>query len=345
MEVTMNNKQIESQFIIYKNKEGNVSVDVVLKDETIWITQKGMAQLFDVNVPAICKHLDNIFSDLELEYSSTVSKMEIVQKEGNRNVKRSLDLYNLDAIIAVGYRVNSKKATQFRIWATNVLKEYMIKGFIIDKEKMKNGHSFGKDYFDELLETIKEIRLSERRQYQKITDIFESTSVDYNSESEEAYTFFKIVQNKLHYAITGKTAAELIYERVDSNLLHMGLTNWKNSPDGKIYKYDISIAKNYLSEDEMKGLERLTITFLDYAEDMAYEQKVMTMKDWIAETDELLKFRKKRVLNHAGKISHEQALEKANKEYEKFRVKQDAEYISSMDEMLEQYLIESNKNK
>lgn len=336
----MDDKLMETNFIIYKTENGSVNVDVILKDETIWITQKGMAELFEVNVPAISKHLKNIYKDEELSMKATISKMEIVQKEGNRQVKREVEFYNLDVIIAVGYRVNSKKATQFRIWATNILKEFMIKGFVIDKEKMKNGPRFGKDYFEELLETIKEIRLSERRQYQKITDIFESTSVDYNAKSKEAYTFFKIVQNKLHYAITGKTAAELIYERVDANSIHMGLTNWKNSPDGKIYKYDIGIAKNYLNEEEMKGLERLTITFLDYAEDMAYEQKVMTMKDWIEATDDLLKFRKKQVLNDAGKISHEQAMDKANEEYNKYRIIQDREYISSMDEMYKKYLEE-----
>ena len=226
------------------------------------------------------------------------------------------------------------------MWATKTLKEYMIKGLVIDKEKMKNGPKFGKDYFDELLEIIKEIRLSERRQYQKITNIFKSTSADYNAKSEEAYTFFKIVQNKLHYAITGKTAAELIYERVDANVLHMGLTNWKNSPDGKIYKYDIGIEKNYLNEEEMKGLERLTISFLDYAEDMAYEHKVMTMKDWIEVTDDLLKFRKKQVLVDSGRISHKQAISKANEEYEKYRIKQDQEYVSSMDELYKKYLEE-----
>lgn len=338
----MDKQLAETNFIIYENEDGDVAVDVVLKDETIWITQKGMAELFGVKVPAISKHLDNIYLDKELTFESTVSKMEMVRKEGNRNVKRNLEFYNLDAIIAVGYRVNSKKATQFRIWATQILKDYMIKGFVIDKEKMKNGPKFGKDYFDELLETIKEIRLSERRQYQKITDIFESTSADYNAESEEAYTFFKIVQNKLHYAITGKTAAELIYERVDASAIHMGLTNWKHSPNGKIYKYDIGIAKNYLNEKEMKDLERLTISFLDYAEDMAYEHKVMTMKDWIDATNDLLKFRKKQVLNHSGKISHKQAITKANEEYEKYRIKQDEEYISSMDKMYQKYLKENN---
>lgn len=213
----MDKQLTETNFIIYKNEDGDVVVDVVLKDETIWITQKGMAELFDCSSDNVSLHLKNIYNDEELTKEATTEKFQVVRKEGNRNVKRNLEFYNLDAIIAVGYRVNSKKATQFRIWATHILKDYMIKGFAIDKEKMKNGPKFGKDYFDELLETIKEIRLSERRQYQKITDIFESTSADYNAESEEAYTFFKIVQNKLHYAITGKTAAELIYERVDAS--------------------------------------------------------------------------------------------------------------------------------
>ena len=219
----------------------------------------------------------------------------------------------------------------------------MIKGFAIDVEKMKNGPKFGKDYYDELLQTIKEIRLSERRQYQKITDVFESTSVDYNKNSEEAYTFFKIVQNKLHYAITGKTAAELIYERVDSEKIHMGLTSWKNSPDGKIMKYDISIAKNYLEKDELDRLNDLTNLFLDVAETEAKEQKLMTMNDWIEVADDLLKYRKKKVLNDSGKISHKQAMEKAENEYEKFRIKQDREYISSMDEMYKRYLEENNE--
>ena len=333
----------ESNILLYETDEGKITVDVILKDDTIWLTQKSMAELFDVNVPAINKHLNNIYDDEELERFSTISILEIVQKEGNRNVKRKLEFYNLDAIIAVGYRVNSKKATKFRIWATKILKEYMIKGFVIDIDKMKNGPKFGKDYYDELLQTIKEIRLSERRQYQKITDVFEATSIDYNKSSEEAYTFFKIVQNKLHYAITGKTAAELIYERVNSENLHMGLTNWKNSPDGKIMKYDISVAKNYLNEKELKKLERLTISFLDYAEDMAEEHQVMTMNDWIKITDKLLKFRDKKILKDSGKISHKKAIEKANLEYEKFRVKQDKEYISSMDEMYKRYIEENKK--
>ena len=333
----------ESNIILYKTADGNVNIDVVLRDETIWLTQKSMAELFDCSKDNIGLHLKNIFLDKELDKNTTTEIFSVVQREGNREVKRNIEFYNLDAIIAVGYRVNSKKATQFRIWATNVLKDYIIKGFKIDVERMKNGPKFGKDYYDELLETIKEIRLSERRLYQKITDLFESTSIDYNKESEEAYTFFKIVQNKLHYAISGHTAAELIYERVDSNKEHLGLTNWKHSPNGKIMKYDIGIAKNYLNDKEIKKLESLTTLFLDYAEDMANEHNLMTMQKWIDATDDLLKFRKKEILLHAGNISHKQALEKANEEYEKFRIKQDKEYISSMDELYQRYLEENKK--
>ena len=333
----------ESNILLYETEEGKVNVDVILKDETIWLTQKSMADLFECSSDNISLHLKNIFKDNELDKRLTTEVFSVVRKEGNRSVNRELEFYNLDAIIAVGYRVNSKKATKFRIWATKILKDYMIKGFAIDVEKMKNGPKFGKDYYDDLLQTIKEIRLSERRQYQKITDIFEATSVDYNKDSDEAYTFFKIVQNKLHYAITGKTAAELIYERVDSEKLNMGLTSWKNSPNGKIMKYDINIAKNYLNEDELKKLNNLTTLFLDYAEDMAEEHQIMTMKDWIKETDELIKFRKKNVLSDSGRISHEKAIEKAENEYEKFRVKQDKEYISSMDKMYKRYLEENSK--
>ena len=333
----------ESNILLYETDDGKINVDVILKDETIWLTQKSMSELFGCSTDNIGLHLKNIYNEHELDIDSTAEKFSVVRKEGNRNVKRELEFYNLDAIIAVGYRVNSKKATKFRIWATKILKEYMIKGFVIDVDKMKNGPKFGEDYYDELLQTIKEIRLSERRQYQKITDVFEATSIDYNKNSEEAYMFFKIVQNKLHYAITGKTAAELIYERVDSEKIHMGLSNWKNSPDGKIMKYDISIAKNYLNEVELKKLERLTISFLDYAEDMAEEHQIMTMNDWINITDKLLKFRDKKILKDSGKISHKKAIEKADLEYEKFRIKQDKEYISSMDRMYKKYLDENKK--
>ena len=339
----MNKELKESKFILYETENGNINIDVILKNETIWLTQKSMSELFDVDQPAIAKHLANIYNEEELSKDSTNSILELVQKEGKRDVKRKVLFYNLDAIIAVGYRVNSKKATKFRIWATSILKEYIIKGFVLDKEKLKNGPKFGKDYFDELLEEIKEIRLSERRLYQKITDLFEITSSDYNKNSEEAYNFFKIVQNKLHYAITGKTAAELIYDRVNNEKDNMGLTAWKNSPDGKILKYDISIAKNYLNKDEIKKLERLTLSFLDYAEEMAEEQNLMTMKNWIDVTDDLLKFRKKNILDKAGNISHKQAIDKANREYELFRIKQDKEYLSSMDEMYQKYLEENNK--
>ena len=267
----------ENNIIFYEDEEGNSKVEVILKEDNVWLNANAIANLFNVQIPAIVKHINNIYNDEELDKNSTCSILEQVQLEGNRKVSRKKDYYNLDAIIAVGYRVNSKKATKFRIWTTKILKDYMFKGFVIDIDKMKNGPKFGKDYYDELLQTIKEIRLSERRQYQKITDVFETTSVDYNKDSEEVYTFFKIVQNKLHYAITGKTAAELIFERVDSGKIHMGLTNWKNSPDGKIMKYDISIAKNYLQKDELNKLNDLTNLFLDVAESVAKEQKVMTI--------------------------------------------------------------------
>ncbi len=338
------NNIVESKFLIYETDDGKIDVDVILKDETIWVTQKSMCELFEVQVPAINKHLINIYNDNELTMESTISKMEIVQKEGKRNVKRTIEFYNLDAIIAVGYRVNSKAATKFRIWATSVLKDFIKKGYVLDKEKLKNGPKFGKDYFEELLEEIKEIRLSERRLYQKITDLFEITSADYNKDSEEAYTFFKIVQNKLHYAISGKTAAELIFERVSSNVDNLGLTNWKNSPNGKILKYDVGIAKNYLNKDELKKLNDLTELFLNIAQTEAEEQKVMKMGDWINVTDDLLKYRKKQVLSNSGKISHETAINKAHNEYEKYRIIQDQKYLSTMDELYNKYLNEEGNN-
>lgn len=252
-------------------------------------------------------------------------------------------MYNLDAIIAVGYRINSKKATEFRIWATKILKEYMTKGFALNDERFIKGNKYDMKYFDELLERIKTIRVSERMSYQKITDLFIATSTDYNPRSEEAYTFFKIVQNKLHYAISGYTAAELIYSRADSSKEHMGLTNWKNSPDGLIYKYDVSIAKNYLNEKELNQLTDLTNMFLVFAEDEAKMRHVMTMQDWINATDDLLKFRRKSVLKHSGNILRKQAVEKAENEYEKYRIIQDQEYISSMDKFYNKYLEENKK--
>ncbi|MCL2383687.1 MAG: virulence RhuM family protein [Oscillospiraceae bacterium] len=333
----------ESEILMYETEEGKVSIEVILRDENIWLNQKRIAKLFDVEQPDISKHLTNIYNEGELIKNSTYSKMELVQEEGNRKVKRSIEVYNLDAIIAVGYRVNSKKATQFRIWATKVLKDYIVQGFVLNEDRFMKARKGDQQYFDRLLEKIKLIRTSERMAYQKITDIFVDCSIDYDKKSEEAYMFFKIVQNKLHYAITGKTAAELIYERVDANKINMGLTTWEEAPNGKILKYDISVAKNYLVKKELEKLNDLTEMFLIVAETEAKEQRIMMMQDWINVTDDLLKYRKKAVLSDAGSISHKEAVKKASKEYEKFRIKQDQEYISSMDELYKKYLKESKK--
>lgn len=333
------------EFITFKLQEKDKGIQVRYENETLWMTQKAMAELFNVEQPAIAKHLINIYNEKELDKDSTYSKMELVQKEGNRSVKRNVEFYNLDAIISVGYRVNSLRATEFRIWATKILKEYMTKGFALNDERFINGNKYDTKYFDELLERIKTIRASERMAYQKITDLFIATATDYNPKSEEAYTFFKIVQNKLHFAISGHTAAELIYSRANSDKEYMGLKNWKNSPDGLIYKYDVIIAKNYLNEEEMNNLKDLTNMFLVFAEDEAKQRHVMTMKDWITATDDLLKFRRKEILNNSGSISHKEAVEKAEKEYEKFRVIQDQKYISSMDEFYNKYLNENSDNE
>lgn len=302
------------------------------------MTQKAMAELFDVNVPAVSKHLSNIFEDEELIKESTVSKMEIVQKEGNRNIKREQEFYNLDAIIAVGYRVNSKKATRFRQWATKTLKEYITKGFVLNDDMLKNGKSFGKDYFDELLERIREIRASERRAYQKITDVFEQCSYDYDKNSETTKNFYAFVQNKLHFAVTGKTAVELIYERADSEKPAMGLITWKDAPNGKVLKKDIRIAKNYLNEKELSRLNRLVTMFIDYTELMAEDEILMSMQDWVDQTNQFLMNNRRKVLLGKEHISHDTAIEKANREYEVFRVKQDREYVSEYDREVEKYL-------
>ena len=333
----------ENNIIFYEDEEGNSKVEVVLKGDNVWLNANAIANLFNVQRPAIVKHINNIYNDEELDKNSTCSILEQVQLEGNRKVSRKKDYYNLDMIISIGFRVNSKKAIKFRTWANKIIKEYMVKGFTLNDERFINGNKYDTKYFDELLERIKTIRVSERMAYQKIMDLFIATSTDYNSKSEEAYTFFKIVQNKLHYAITGYTAAELIYERADSEKECMGLTNWKNSPDGLIYKYDVIVAKNYLNEEEINNLKDLTNMFLIFAEDEAKQRHVMTMKNWIDATDDLLKFRRKRILNNSGSVSHKEAIKKAESEYEKFRVKQDREYISSMDEMYKRYLEESNK--
>ncbi|MDR2592814.1 MAG: virulence RhuM family protein [Chitinispirillales bacterium] len=294
--------------------------------------------VFVVNIPAISKHLKNIFNDEELVPDSTVSKMETVQMEGGREVARTQDFYSLDAIIAVGYRVNSKKATRFRQWATNALKEYIKKGYLLNEEFLKNGKPFGRDYFDELLEKIREIRASERRAYQKIADVFEQCSYDYDKTSDLTKEFYTFVQNKLHFAVTGKTVAELIFERVAPDHPTMGLTTWKNAPDGKILKKDIYIAKNYLNEDELSRMNRLVTMFIDYAELMAEDGVAMSMQDWLNETDNFLKNNRRRVLPDKGRISNEDALKKADDVYKQFRVRQDNDYISSFDRDMVEYL-------
>ena len=328
----------EHEIVLYQVEDTNICVNVVFKDETFWMTQKAMAELFDVNVPAISKHLSNIFEEGELFKEATVSKMEIVQMEGNRKVKREPEFYNLDAIIAVGYRVNSKKATRFRQWAKKTLKDYITKGFVLNDDMLKNGKPFGKDYFDELLERIREIRASERRAYQKITDVFEQCSYDYDKNSDITKAFYAFVQNKLHFAVTGKTAAELVYERVNAEKPAMGLTTWKDAPDGKILKRDISVAKNYLNEKELSRLNRLVTMFIDYAELMAEDEVLMSMQDWVEQTNQFLRNNRREVLEGKGKVSHDMAMKKAEKEYEIFRVKQDQEYVSEFDREVERYL-------
>jgi hypothetical protein len=332
-----------SDLILYSSPEGNVKIEVVYSGESFWLTQKRMAELFGVEVPAISKHLANIFESGELVQEATVSILEIVQLEGRRNVTRKMEFYNLDAIIAVGYRVNSKQATQFRIWATQTLREFMIKGFVIDDERLKQGKRFGKDYFDELLERIREIRASERRFYQKITDLYEQCSIDYNKNAEITHTFFKTVQNKLHWAITGKTAAQIIAERAKSAEPNMGLQTWKNAPKGKILKTDVSIAKNYLIEKEIKELERVVTMYLDYAENQAARQIPMKMDDWVQKIDAFLQFNEYTVLKDAGKVSHEVAKQLAEKEFEKYRILQDRNFESDFDQAVQK--IKSAKKK
>lgn len=321
-----------SEIILYTTPQGDVKLEVIVRDETVWLTQKAMGELFGVAKSTISEHLSNIYQSGELEKDPTVRKIRTVQNEANREVVRNIDFYNLDAIISVGYRVNSQQATQFRIWATKTLKEFIIKGFVLDDERLKQGKKlFGKDYFDELLERIREIRASERRFYQKITDIYSECSIDYNPKAEITLTFYKTVQNKLHWAITGQTAAEIISKRANAELPNMGLTTWKNSPQGKILKSDISTAKNYLSEKEIGELNRVVTMYLDYAENQAARQIPMKMNDWIEKLDAFLQFNDYSVLKNAGAFSAEVAKRLANDQYEKFRIKQDSEYESDFD--------------
>lgn len=306
-------------FLIYRSAEQDISVNAVIRDETVWLTQKAMAELFGVEVPAISKHLANIFAEGELEAAATVSKMETIQQEGARKVKRSLDFYNLDAIISVGYRVNSRRATHFRIWATGVLKEYMTKGFALDDERLKQGRTaFGRDYFRELLERVRSIRASERRIWQQITDIFAECSLDYDRDAPLTHEFYAMVQNRFHYAITGQTAAEIIYTSADRHKEHMGLTTWKNAPDGRILKSDVVVAKNYLTEPQIRQLERAVTGYFDYIEDLIERENTFTMQEFSASVNEFLAFRRYDILPDKGKISRQRAIEKAEAEYEVF---------------------------
>ena len=334
-----------AEFLIFERQTHDKGIQVRFENGDLWLTQKAMSELYDCTTDNISLHLKNIYKTFELDKKSTTEEFSIVQKEGNREVSRNILYYNLDAVISVGYRVNSDKAIQFRRWATNILKEFSIKGYIIDKRRMENGAFFDEDYYDSLLAEIREIRLSERRFYQKITDIY-ATSIDYDSKSPTTIKFFKQVQNKMHYAISHQTAAEIIYNRVDSKKDNMGLTSWKNSPNGKILETDVIIAKNYLSKNELESLERIVSAFLDLAENRAKRNIPMTMNDWASRIDKYLLADDLDILKDAGKISHEIACDKALTEFEKYRVKQDKLYKSDFDLLMaESCLIDENNEE
>ena len=319
-----------AEFLTFVAEGKENGIQVLYKDETIWATQKAMAALFDVGTPAVNKHLTNIFAEGELKKEGTVSKMEIVQMEGNREVKRMMELYNLDAIISVGYRVNSIRATQFRQWCTYVIRQFSLRGYVIDKKRMENGTFINEDYFDHLLAEIREIRLSERRFYQKLTDIY-ATSIDYNRDAPTTRLFFKKIQNKMHYAVHEHTAAELIVERADADKENMGLTNWENAPDGKIVKTDVSIAKNYLKQNELEDMGRIVTAVLEFAESRAKRHIPMTMEDWAKRIDAYLSSDERPLLNHAGSVTHEYAKLFAETEFEKYRIIQDRLFRSDFD--------------
>lgn len=322
-----------TEFLLYTTPSGKVKVEIFLRDENVWLTQARIADLFGIDRSVVTKHLQNIYEEGELSRESTCAKIAQVQTEGSRRVTRQVEFYNLDAILSVGYRVNSKQATMFRIWATERLKEYIIKGFTMDDERLKNPNNiFGKDYFEEQLERIRDIRSSERRFYQKITDIYSQCSADYRKDSEETERFFAAVQNKLHWAISKQTAAEIILSRANSAKPNMGLTSWKNSPAGRIRKTDVSIAKNYLNEKELNILNRIVTMYLDYAELQANNHVVMFMKDWVGKLDAFLKFNGKEILGNPGKVSAEIAKAFAEEEFEKYRVIQDRVYESDFDQ-------------
>lgn len=329
------NNSLASNILLYKTKQGETRIEVIFNSETFWMSQKRMADLFGVDVRTINYHLGQIYESGELAKEATIRKIGIVQSEGERDVERTPMFYNLDAIIAVGYRVNSYQATQFRIWATSVLKEMIVKGFVLDDERLKQGKHFGKDYFDDLLERIREIRASERRYYQKITDVYAECSADYDPKAETTQLFFKMVQNMMHWAVTHQTAAEIIYARTDSKMPHMGLTTWENAPDGRVQKSDTIVAKNYLSDKEVTALNRLSTAFLDVAELRAERQIITTMADWKKQLDDFLTLYEYDKLDGAGSISGEQAKEKAYAEYDKFRLIQDKDYLSDFDKEIQ----------
>ena len=336
----MSNKLIRnstSEFLIFTSQDGKNSIEARYEDETIWLTQKLIAELFEVDVRTVNEHLKNIFKQNELVAEATIRNFRIVQKEGNRQVTRNLDFYNLEAIISVGYRVNSIRATQFRQWATKVLREFAIKGFVLDKKRLENGTYLNENYFEELLAEIREIRLSERKFYQKVTDIY-ATSLDYNKDAVTTREFFAKVQNKLHYGVHKHTAAELIHKRADSAKEKMGLTAWKNSPDGKILKTDVSIAKNYLSKNELEELGRIVNAYLDLAEARANRQIPMTMQDWAKRLDLFLEYDDRDILKSAGNISAQIAKDKAESEFEKYRIVQDQLFESDFDKIINNQL-------
>ena len=324
----------EKNILFYNDEEGNVKVEVLLENEDVWLNTEAIATLFNIDRSGVIRHIKNIYNDKELEENSTCAKIAQVQKEGNREVKRIYPYYNLDMIISIGFRVNSKKAIKFRIWSNKIIKDYMVQGFCLNDERFMKARKSDQEYFKRLLERIKLIRTSERMFYQKITDIFAECSIDYDRNSDMAITFYKTIQNKFHYAITGQTAAEIIYNRVDSKKKNMRLTTWENSPDGKILKSDCIIAKNYLDEREIKKLNNLVNLFLDIAENNAERNITMYMNDWKNEVENALKLFHYEVLEGKGKISHKQAVEKAENEYEKYKVIQDKNYISDFDKLL-----------
>ncbi len=328
-----------AEFLIFTGQAEKNTIEVQVAGQSVWLTQKLMGVLFDVSVPTINEHLDNLYRQKELLKTATIRNFRIVQKEGNREVSRDIEFYSLEAIIAVGFRVNSDRAIQFRQWAANVLSDFAIRGYLLDKERLKNGSFFNKAYFDTLLEEIREIRASDRRFYQKITDIY-ATSMDYNPKAEISQTFFATVQNKLHFAIHGHTAAEIIIKRADSTKDRMGLTTWKNAPHGKILKPDVIIAKNYLTEQELKSLDRFITMYLDYAEDRAKRNMPMTMKDWSEKLNAFLQFNERDILDHPGKVSTEVAKAFAESEFEKYRIIQDHLFESDFDRHIKNVLRE-----